>query len=151
MTNDIRAIRAVCALIPHPYDENLFLSISRKNDANDFGLPGGKKEQYENDKEALYREVLEEIGIDLKRRKSEIIPLLDGEDESGAYVTTYLVYVNDHPDDLLKVRNQKNEGVVKWVAKEVLCSGSFSVYNTKLFDIFLNFFKPVQKIHWVSK
>ena len=33
---------AVCAVIQHPMDHSLMLSVSRKDDPNKIGLPGGK-------------------------------------------------------------------------------------------------------------
>jgi ADP-ribose pyrophosphatase YjhB (NUDIX family) len=37
--------QAVVALIQHPDNQISFLSVSRKNNPNHFGLPGGKVEE----------------------------------------------------------------------------------------------------------
>lgn len=40
-----------------------YLSISRRNDATRWGLPGGKVDPYEANVEAICREVEEETGV----------------------------------------------------------------------------------------
>lgn len=53
---------SVCALI---YRGGGIVGVSRKNDENDFGLPGGKIELGESVIAALYRETEEETGLNI--------------------------------------------------------------------------------------
>ena len=59
--------RAVCGLLFH---NNKILSVSRKDNHNDFGLFGGKLENDETQEEALIREAYEETGYSVN-----IIPI----------------------------------------------------------------------------
>ncbi len=52
----------IVALLVHPSDGTL-LSVSRKTDHDDLGLPGGKIEPGETPEQALVREVFEETGV----------------------------------------------------------------------------------------
>ena len=58
-------IYASCALIYHPQDDNLVLGVSRKDDHNDWGLPGGKIDPGETALEAVIRETKEETNLDV--------------------------------------------------------------------------------------
>ena len=55
---------AVCVLVINK-EEYSFLSVSLKEDHEDFNLPGGKLEDNETLEEAGIREVKEETGIDI--------------------------------------------------------------------------------------
>ena len=118
---------AVCALIQN--DEGKFLAVSRKDDPDDFGLPGGKVDPGETCEEALRREVMEETGIYV----SDIFPVFEficgpGKDDKSFLVTTFKVY--DHT----QVRTPDENGVVAWVDAEKLLKGSFGDYNKRLFN-----------------
>ena len=116
---------AVCALIKK---DGKFLAVSRKNDPSDFGLPGGKVDPGETCEEALRREIMEETGIMV----GGIFPVFEevcgpGKDGKSYLVTTYKVY------GFNQVRTPEESGVVAWVDKDVLLTGSFGDYNKKLF------------------
>ena len=54
---------AVVAMIRSRVDPSLWLAVSRKNNPNDWGLPGGKVDPDETSQQAIRREVMEETGI----------------------------------------------------------------------------------------
>jgi 8-oxo-dGTP pyrophosphatase MutT (NUDIX family) len=43
--------------------DGLILSVPRRNNPNDFGLPGGKVEEGESEVDAAARELFEETGL----------------------------------------------------------------------------------------
>lgn len=49
-------------------DQGRFLAVSRKDDHDDLGLPGGKIEPGESPEEAVVRELYEETGLNVSRR-----------------------------------------------------------------------------------
>ncbi len=118
--------------------EGLFLSISRKDDDNKFGIPGGKVELNESEIEAVQRETLEEIG--LIGYYSEFQTIHSGKCV-GYWVSTYLwVGSNIHLEVLIA-----EEGTdLKWLTREELCDSNispFSVYNEKVFLAYDNWLK----------
>jgi 8-oxo-dGTP diphosphatase len=112
---------AVCAVIEN--DDGLFLAVSRKDNPNDFGFPGGHVEEGELPIEAVVREVFEETGVRVFR--PHILMTAVNED--------FLVYAYQFEHyflpTILKGKTPAETGVVKWVKPEVVCNGSFGVYN----------------------
>lgn len=125
--------QAVCALI---VDDtiNMVLAISRKNNHNDFGLPGGKVESGESLEEALRREVREEVGVEIN-----IGPSLLSVRNVNHQVTAYLCQIASGIP-----RTQSNEGVVQWVSWDKVSSGSFAIYNSQLRKIYFLSLKASQ-------
>ncbi len=114
--------KAVCALIRK---DNLILAVARKYDDEDFGLPGGSVESFdESDEAALKREVKEETGVDISN-----IKYVFTRSDSKSIVKTFTCDISGEP------KTQKNEGVVKWVTPQILTHGSFGKYNKKLFEV----------------
>jgi 8-oxo-dGTP pyrophosphatase MutT (NUDIX family) len=109
------------------FKDNLILGVSRKDNHNDFGLPGGKVDDGESVIEALHREILEETGLSIIKYK-EIFSDLD---KSGYYNTTYLCEVEGN---ILT----EEKGRVAWITWEDLFNGCFGEYNKKLYWNYIN-------------
>jgi 8-oxo-dGTP diphosphatase len=116
--------KAVCLLLPHENDHNLFLSISRKSDQTKFGFLGGKVEDGETELEAIAREVLEEAGLILTNAQVIFSMICDG---TTPYDTT--CFVGTVAGEI----KAEAGSVVKWCTKEELMAGPFGSYNTALF------------------
>lgn len=128
--------RAVCIWVFDPYSQKV-LAVSRKDNKNDFGLPGGKVDPGENPKFAASRELLEETGYKatdlyscflaktVNRYLAETF-IVPGKNqvESWELFSTF----QRHPID-----TTKETGVVAWVEPRVLVeNSSFSAYNLSL-------------------
>lgn len=109
---------SVCALI---YRDGGIVGVSRKNDENDFGLPGGKIELGESVIAALYRETEEETGLNITSHRLVFIRV----EPNGKKGYTYLC---EATGDF----NTKESGKVKVVSWDELTSGCFGKYNTAL-------------------
>jgi len=78
---------AVCVVIKHPVDRTLVLGISRKDDHNAWGVPGGKVDEGERKFDAALREIKEELGLDLD--PTMLRPIYTG-DDGHSMVTTFI-------------------------------------------------------------
>ena len=93
MINNIKLNIRVGAIIKY---QDKFLIEKNKN--IDFAvIPGGRIKTLENSKEALVREVKEEIGIDISNESFEIIALIENffEFNNNKYHELYIVYKID--------------------------------------------------------
>ena len=114
--------KAACVLVFHPDGERV-LAVSRKTDPNDFGMPGGKVDSGETPEEAAVRETKEETGLDVVD-----LELVFDRIDANDYITyTFIANVVGNIDT-------DESGVVKWARPEELMRGSFSEYNTRLFQ-----------------
>lgn len=112
--------RAACVLIIA--DDGKVLAVSRRNDPTAFGLPGGKVDQGEQPADAAARELKEETGLDV----AGLRPVFVHKEDDGYETTTFIGSVSGKIDT-------KEEGVIRWVDREVLFNGPFGRYNRKLF------------------
>lgn len=118
---------AVAVLIYHP-DSNLILGVSRKDNPEDFGLPGGKVDDGEDLITAAKRELFEETGLSVDNIVAVFTDECKGKTEDFL-VTTFLAECPKKFD--LKTQEQ---GIPKWISLNVLLSGSFGEYNKNLFN-----------------
>jgi 8-oxo-dGTP pyrophosphatase MutT (NUDIX family) len=99
------------------------LCVSRKDDHNDFGLPGGKIEKSDiSNKAAAIRETLEETGIIVTDAK-----LIYAEHRRGSMGYTYLA--TEWSGDI----GTDEPHVVKWGEFTDLVSGTYGEWNLKVF------------------
>lgn len=117
---------AVCVLVINK-EEYSFLSVSLKEDHEDFNLPGGKLEDNETLEEAGIREVKEETGIDIYNLKF----LYKGFDGSTEVVT---FYTTEYFGDI----NTRENHVVKWLPiYDLTKSKKWPIYNSTIFNKYL--------------
>lgn len=100
------------------------LGVPRRNDPNDFGLPGGKVEDNETEVEAAIRETLEETGIRISNLK-EVYRGLCGKDLAATFTCDWEGEASSQP----------GEPECKWVDTDTLKKGCFGEYNAELFKI----------------
>lgn len=110
---------AVCGIIEN--EEGEILMVSRKDNFEDFGLPGGKVKKRENCLKAIVREVREETGMKVYSAKF-LMEMQDGD---------YLVKCFVLKVESLKINKSKikEKGVVKYGSWEEVQKGSFKEYN----------------------
>lgn len=119
---------AVVALIyeGNEYLNGKILAVSRKDDHNDFGLPGGKVESVDQTIfHGLVREVKEETGIVVESAE----PIFTREDDEYiaiVFLVTEWYWKTD------RILDPTETGKVTWTDFETLKRGSFGAYNTKL-------------------
>lgn len=104
--------------------EGKVLAVSRKDNPEDFGLPGGKVDPGENRLVALSREVLEETGLHITASVEVFVRF-----EENFKVTAYEVEVRDFNTET------EEDGILAWKTEEELSTqGSFCIYNSDLFN-----------------
>tara|TARA_R110000772_G_scaffold17946_3_gene49974 strand:+ start:130546 stop:130935 length:390 start_codon:yes stop_codon:yes gene_type:complete len=97
------------------------LCVSRKDDHNDFGLPGGKVDDTDKTfKEALAREVKEETGLDVDMTTSVQVFSMHRDNYMG-----YTYFIKDWSGDIYT----EEPHVVKWSGWQVLNEGKFRGWN----------------------
>lgn len=109
-------------------DEGKLLSVSRKDDKTDFGLPGGKVEPGETPIEAAFRELFEETGY--KIINPQYAKMIYHAEIGNELSVTYQVALAGITRE--KIPTETAE--VEWHNPEVLAnSKTFGEYNKGLF------------------
>lgn len=115
-----------CSVIALVERDGKFLAVSRKDNPNDFGFPGGKVEFAESLESAVVRELKEETGLecrawaDLKYAYSGIWPI-----KNPKYIC-YAFWCNVEDYET----SSEEEGVIKWLDPNSLAhGGTFRAYN----------------------
>lgn len=103
------------------FNQGQILAVSRKNNPDDFGLPGGKLEPNETFEEGAIREVKEETGLDIFGL-TPVFYRMDGDFFAVCYVAQWKGEID----------NDLESGIVKWADFETIKSGSFGHYNEEL-------------------
>lgn len=116
--------KSVCVLLKNK-ETGLYLGVSRKDNKNSFGFPGGKCEFSETLEEGIKRETKEETGLDITNLK---LCFEDFVKKNKVYFCS--TFTADYSGEIYT----EEKGVVKWVSKQELLDGAFGFYNKKLFD-----------------
>jgi 8-oxo-dGTP pyrophosphatase MutT (NUDIX family) len=112
--------------------EGKILSVSRKTNLSDFNLPGGKIDSTdESPLQALFREVMEETGLDISAM--DIEELYEATDCDNYLCRTYLVKDTIEPS-LIQEGQRPGEGVVAWKEWKDITSdtATYHEYNIAL-------------------
>jgi 8-oxo-dGTP pyrophosphatase MutT (NUDIX family) len=120
----------------------LFLLRDATKYSGSWGLVGGKVETGERVIEALYREALEEVGVDLSNKKS--IPLETFTSDNGNFL--YHTFVVSVDDEFIPKLNSEHRGYC-WVNIEDYPKPLHpGVWRTVSFDINLDKIKTLESL-----
>lgn len=102
------------------------LCVSRKTDHNDFGLVGGKVDDFESPLQAIIRETKEETGLDVSKTLTDK-HLIDLSNENEYLVSTFLLEYNQ--EEMGNIFSEENH-VIKWInMSEVSSNKKYTYYE----------------------
>lgn len=120
----MREIKTVQVVILNKEGE--VLAVSRKDNHEDFGLPGGKVEVFDKSlKMAAIREVQEETGVHIYN-----LELIFAMHRNGKMGYTYLA---DYEGEI-NFDNEKEPHVVKWLNYQQVIDGKFGEWNKLVYE-----------------
>lgn len=126
------AVKEAVTIVVFDHRTGLMLATHRKDDASNWGMPGGKIDEGESPLEAVIRELGEETPYTVLINNIEYLGLRFCEGEVNYNVHTYMIkdtsrmYIN-----LSLSRVEQNYG---WVHPRLLTFGSFAKFNNELFS-----------------
>ena len=122
--------------------DGLILSVSRKEDHTRFGLPGGKRENFESMKDCAIREIKEETSIVVKEAELIFIrnepPMFKG----GEYFCTYCFLATSWEGE----SKNSEDSIVTWLTADQLTgtAGAFPIYNKKTLEVLTTKFPNIE-------
>jgi 8-oxo-dGTP pyrophosphatase MutT (NUDIX family) len=122
-------------------ENNLILTVDRRENRNLRCLPGGKQEVFENSVDGMLREVYEETG--LKFLSTETIPFYSGLCDASKFywVTTYLI-ITDYVDSFKPLEKDLSP---EWMTfEDFLKLSYYPNYNNKLYQHYKENFKFIK-------
>ncbi len=108
---------------------HMILGVSRKDDPNAWGLPGGKVEDGESERHAAFRELLEETGVFIN--SDHLVEIFRRE---GGVTFGVLSGLGGFMSSVRMVQRNEETGRVGWVTPEQLMAGPFGDYNRRLLE-----------------
>lgn len=116
--------RSVQAVILN--EKNEVLCVSRKDNHNDFGLPGGAVEEFDTSlEEALKREIFEETGLTANMSTAVMIFSMFKGNNMGY---TYLI------KDWEGILGSEEPHIIKWSNYQTVLDGKFGIWNKLVLD-----------------
>jgi 8-oxo-dGTP pyrophosphatase MutT (NUDIX family) len=126
--------QAVCLLVRKG---DLFLGVTRRNQPDTWGLPGGKVDAGEGLIGAVIRETYEETGLVIRATEvTQSFQTLCGPGSDGKTFEAYgYTFTGDPSRFCTNERWEVEAGIgVGWVSKAQLFAGPFGDYNRAFFD-----------------
>ncbi len=117
---------SVCVIVFN--EDGKVLGVTRKDDHNDWGLPGGKVDPGETPTSAIHREVFEETGLSLNDVEYRLTKECIDKDGTMKPCAVYTAYVTG------EIKTNEPH-LVGWIDKEKLFNGSFGLFNVETFEI----------------
>lgn len=123
-----------CGLALIVRTDGKILGVSRKDNPNDIGLPGGKCNDGESFRDTVIREVLEETGYVVQTMPH--VPF--DHVYMGLRCRTFICVINHHSK--VSPIDPQETGEVGFHDKQVFSDGSFGEYNKMMFEHFKAWF-----------
>lgn len=119
---------AACVFVVN--EDGKILGVSRKDDPNKWGLPGGKSEPNESPEDTAVREAKEETGLDVYDLELIFIRDVPGLDD----YRTYTFSAQYKKEQKIGSTSEEETGRVRWLTEEELLAGPFAAYNRRLLN-----------------